>query len=153
MNMPSPPLYILLVEDSPSDVFLTTEALQQTRNPPHVDAVPDGVEALAFLRREGAYASAPRPDIVLLDLNMPRKDGREVLAEIKSDPDLQSIPVIVLTSSGAEQDISRAYDLRANCYIIKPVDFTKFKQLIGCLEEFWFVYVSLPRHQPQCALP
>jgi chemotaxis family two-component system response regulator Rcp1 len=139
--------HVLLVEDSPSDVFLTKEALKQTKHPPCVHTVPDGVEALAFLRREGPHGEAPRPRIILLDLNLPRKDGREVLAEIKSHPDLRSIPVIVLTSSGAEQDLTRAYELHANCYIVKPLDFARFKLLIKSLEEFWLHYVLFPSRE------
>jgi len=135
---------VLLVEDSPSDAFLTTEALRQIQKPPQVHVVSDGVEALDFLRREGVHASAPRPDLILLDLNLPRKDGREVLAEIKNHPDFKTIPVVILTSSGAEQDVSRAYNLHANCYVIKPLDFSKFKEVIKSLETFWFTNVRLP---------
>jgi CheY-like chemotaxis protein len=135
---------ILLVEDSPSDIFLTREAFQVVRDINCVHAVHDGVEALAFLRREGKYSEAPRPDIILLDLNMPRKDGRELLAEIKHDENLQSIPVIVLTSSSAEQDIRNAYSLHANCYITKPADFDRFKEVIRAIDNFWFLNVTLP---------
>jgi CheY-like chemotaxis protein len=136
------PFQLLLVEDSPSDAFLTTEALRQTKSPPAIHTVQDGVDALAFLRREGAFSGAPRPDLILLDLNMPRKDGREVLAEIKNHPDFMTIPVIILTSSSAHQDISRAYSLHANCYVVKPPDFAEFKKVIKSLEEFWFTRVS-----------
>lgn len=142
-----PRIEILLVEDSPSDVFLTTEAFQHTQSPTRVHAVQDGVEALAFLRREPPYTEAPRPDLVLLDLNMPRKDGRELLADIKRDPALETIPVIVLTSSAAQQDISQAYSLHANCYMVKPADFQKFKEALKSLEEFWFKNVALPSHE------
>lgn len=144
MNTRSEPLTILLVDDSPSDAFLATTALQQNKRPPRVHTVNDGVEALAFLRREEGYADAPRPDIILLDLNMPRKDGRELLAEIKNDRKLQRIPVIVLTSSGADQDVAQAYALHANCYIVKPVDFNKFKEVLKAMEDFWFDHVTLP---------
>lgn len=137
---------ILLVEDSPSDAFISAEALRQGQELGHVHVVQDGVEAMAFLRREMPYADAPRPDIVLLDLNVPRKDGREVLAEIKSDADLRSIPVIVLSSSAAEQDISNAYSLHANCYLTKPPDFGRFKEMIVSIENFWFRHVTLPPH-------
>jgi two-component system, chemotaxis family, response regulator Rcp1 len=142
--MAQPPLHILLVEDSPSDAFLTTQALKETRNPPQVHVVADGVEALAYLRRQSPYADAAQPDLILLDLNMPRKDGRELLAEIKTDGALKCIPVLVLTSSGAPQDIAKAYELNANCYIVKPLDFAKFRETIRSLEEFWFNHVTLP---------
>ena len=137
---------ILMVEDSPSDAFLTSEALKAAQELSRVHVVNDGVEAMQFLRREGAFIGAPRPDIILLDLNMPRKDGREVLAEIKADAKLKSIPVIVLTSSSAEQDIVNAYSLHANCYITKPADFNRFKEVIGSIETFWFGNVTLPPH-------
>jgi len=137
---------ILMVEDSPSDAFLTREALKQAKESSRIHVVNDGVEAMEFLRREGAFAGAPRPDIILLDLNMPRKDGREVLAEIKGDAKLKSIPVIVLTSSSAEQDILHAYNLHANCYITKPADFNRFKEVIKSIEMFWFGKVTLPPH-------
>ncbi len=137
---------ILMVEDSPSDAFLTSEALKAAQELSRVHVVNDGVEAMEFLRREGAFIAAPRPDIILLDLNMPRKDGREVLAEIKADAKLKSIPVIVLTSSSAEQDIVHAYSLHANCYITKPADFNRFKEVIRSIETFWFGNVTLPPH-------
>ncbi len=138
------PVEILLVEDNPGDVRLTQEALNdgKVRNNMHV--VEDGVEAVAFLRREGKYADAPRPDLILLDLNLPKKDGREVLAEIKTDEDLKRIPVVVLTTSKAEQDIFRAYDRHANCYITKPVDLDQFIKIVKGIEEFWFTIVKLP---------
>ena len=113
----------------------------------HLSVVPDGVEAMAFLRREGAYADAPRPDLILLDLNLPRKDGRGVLAEVKQDPALQHIPVVVLTSSQAEQDIARAYELHANCYVTKPVDLDQFVKIVQSIEQFWFTVVKLPRRE------
>ncbi len=138
------PVEILLVEDNPGDVRLTQEALNdgKVRNNMHV--AEDGVEAVAFLRREGKYADAPRPDLILLDLNLPKKDGREVLAEIKTDEDLKRIPVVVLTTSKAEQDIFRAYDQHANCYITKPVDLDQFIKIVKGIEDFWFTIVKLP---------
>jgi len=139
-------LDILIVEDSPSDVFLAQEALKQTNQDCHVHVVSDGVEAMEFLRRHGPHANAPRPDLILLDLNMPRKDGREVLMEIKTDENLKSIPVLVLTSSSAEQDINKAYSLHANCYITKPADFARFKAVIRSIQAFWFGDVTLPPH-------
>lgn len=139
------PIEILLVEDSPDDVELTLEVLKETklRNALHI--VEDGEAAMAFLRREGEYANAPRPDLVLLDLNLPRKDGREVLAEIKGDPDLKLIPVVVLTTSQAEEDILRAYGHHANCYITKPVGLDQFVKVIRSIESFWLAIVKLPR--------
>jgi two-component system, chemotaxis family, response regulator Rcp1 len=130
-------LEILLVEDSPSDVFLTREALKESGEPTRLHVANDGIEALAFLRREDPHGGAPRPDLLLLDLNMPRKDGRELLAEMKRDLRLKTIPVIVLTSSSARADVSRAYQLRANCYLAKPIDFGEFKELIVLLVRFW----------------
>ena len=137
---------ILLVEDSPADVRLTKEVLGKTsvRNTLHV--VRDGVDAMAFLRREGGYADAPMPDLILLDLNLPRKPGREVLAEVKRDPALKRIPVVVLTTSVAERDILEAYGLHANCYITKPIDLDQFIQMIKVTEEFWLTIVKLPPH-------
>jgi len=138
---------ILLVEDNPGDVRLTQETFKDTkvRNSMHV--VMDGIEAMAFLRREGKYAGVTRPDLILLDLNLPKKDGREVLAEIKADEDLRSIPVVVLTTSKAEQDIFRAYDQHANCYITKPVNLDQFINVVKCIEEFWFTIVKLPQRE------
>ena len=135
---------ILMVEDNPGDVRLTQEALKESkvRNKMHV--VGDGVEALAFLRREGQYAYAPRPDLILLDLNLPRKNGSEVLTEIKEDPDLRRIPVVILTISQAEEDILKTYDLHANCYITKPVDLDQFLKVVKSIEDFWFSIVKLP---------
>ncbi len=132
------------MEDSPSDAFLTKQALAQTERTIQIQTVSDGAEALAFLRRELPYQDALRPDIILLDLNMPRKDGRELLAEIKEDPHLKCIPVIVLTTSAAEQDRSTAYALHANCYVVKPPDFKQFKAVIKALEDFWFNVVAFP---------
>lgn len=141
------PVEILLVDDSPSDTDLTVEALQEGKIHNHLSTVVDGVQAMQFLRREGAYARSPRPDLILLDLNLPCKDGREVLAEIKSDPDLKSIPVVVMTTSQAEKDVVQAYQLNANCYITKPLDFTKFVSLVKSIESFWLTIVTLPRKE------
>jgi CheY-like chemotaxis protein len=136
---------ILLVEDSPSDTEITVEALREAKVRNNLSIVEDGVEALEFLRRQGKYSKAPRPDLVLLDLNLPRKDGREVLAEIKSDHDLKTIPVVVLTTSRAEQDVVQAYKYHANCYITKPVDFEQFLSVVHSIESFWLMLVTLPR--------
>ena len=138
------PIEILLVEDSPSDTDLTMEALEAAKVCNRLSVVEDGVQALAFLRREGVYADAPRPDLILLDLNLPRKSGREVLAEIKEDDALKAIPVVVLTTSQADQDVVLAYSLHANCYISKPVDFRQFLAVIKSIEEFWLTVVKLP---------
>ena len=138
------PIEILLVEDNPGDVRLTVEALKEGKIRNHMSVVGDGEAAIAFLRREGAHADAPRPDLVLLDLNLPRKDGREVLEDIKEDEDLRRIPVVVLTTSKAEEDIVRMYDLHANCYITKPVNLDQFINVIKTIESFWFSVVSLP---------
>jgi chemotaxis family two-component system response regulator Rcp1 len=137
-------IVILLVEDNPGDIRLTEEALKEgkVRNSLHV--VMDGEEAMAFLKKNGEYADAPRPDLILLDLNLPRKDGREVLAEIKDDDDLKCIPVVVLTTSQAEEDVARTYDLHANCYITKPVDLEQFLNVVRSIEEFWLSVVKLP---------
>lgn len=135
---------ILLVEDSPSDTELTIEALREAKVRNHLSLVEDGVQALQFLRHEGRFAGAPRPDLIMLDLNLPRKDGREVLAEIKSDADLKTIPIVVLTTSRAEQDVLRAYQLSANCYITKPVDFEQFLNVVRSIESFWLFIVTLP---------
>jgi CheY-like chemotaxis protein len=139
------PARVLLVEDNPGDVRLTIEALKEGKVLSDVDHVPDGEAAMAFLRREGEYADAPRPDIVLLDLNLPKKDGREVLAEIKDDADLHTIPVVILTTSQAEEDIARTYDLHANCFVTKPVDLEQFMAVVRSIENFWLALVSLPR--------
>jgi CheY-like chemotaxis protein len=135
---------VLLVEDDPGDVLMTREAFAQhkVRNTLHV--VSDGVEALSFLRQEGKYADAPRPDLVLLDLNLPRKDGREVLAEIKADPQLRRTPVVVLTTSEAEEDVLRSYDLHANAYVAKPVDFDRFIDVVRRIDSFFVTVVKLP---------
>jgi len=136
---------ILLVEDNPGDVRLTIEALKDGKIHNHLSHVTDGEEALAFLRRQGPYAQAPRPDLILLDLNLPKKDGREVLKEIKQEKDLKRIPVVILTTSTAEKDIIKTYDLHANCYINKPVDFDQFTNVVKSIEDFWFTVVKLPR--------
>jgi two-component system, chemotaxis family, response regulator Rcp1 len=138
------PVEILLVEDNPGDVRLTKEALKEGKVRNNLHVVDDGVKALAFLRRENPYTDAVRPDLVLLDLNLPRKGGREVLEDIKKDPVLRHIPIVVLTSSEAEQDIARAYDLHANCYITKPVDLDQFITVVKSIEDFWFSIVKLP---------
>ncbi len=141
------PIEILLVEDNPGDVRLTQEALKDGKVRNNMRVVKDGVEALKFLRREGKYAGMPRPDLILLDLNLPKKDGREVLAEIKGDEVLKRIPVVVLTTSRAEQDILKAYDLHANCYITKPVDLDQFITVVKSIEDFWLTIVKLPRRK------
>ena len=136
---------ILLVEDNPGDARLTIEAMREAKVRNRMHVVEDGVEAMEFLRRQGRFGDAPRPDLILLDLNLPRKDGREVLAEVKTDPDLKRIPVVVLTTSRAEEDVLRAYDLHANCYVTKPVDFEQFMRVVREIDEFWVKVVTLPR--------
>ena len=140
------PIEILLVEDSPSDTELTVEALAAAKVCNRLSIVEDGVKAMEFLRRQGTYANAPRPDLILLDLNLPRKDGREVLTEIKTDKSLQTIPVVVLTTSQAEQDVLHAYSFHANCYITKPVDFRQFLEVVKAIENFWLTIVKLQQH-------
>jgi CheY-like chemotaxis protein len=142
--MPDGDIQILLVEDNPGDVRLTVEALRGAKVANELHVVGDGQAAIDYLRRRGDYSEAVRPDIVLLDLNLPRIDGREVLADIKSDPDLATIPILVLTTSSAEEDIARSYELRANCYVSKPVDFTQFIAAVRALEGFWLKIVKLP---------
>jgi CheY-like chemotaxis protein len=139
------PIEILLVEDNPGDVRLTKEALRDGKVQNNLHVVQDGVDAMAFLHREGPYAEKPRPDVILLDLNLPRKNGREVLAEVKSDPELMRIPVVVLTTSKDEQDVLKAYEYHANCYITKPVDLEQFLAVVRSIEDFWFTIVRLPR--------
>ncbi len=136
---------ILLVEDNPGDVELTREALDAAKVANRLHVVDDGADAVEFLFRRGKYANAPRPDIILLDLNLPKKDGRQVLSEIKANADLAQIPVVVLTTSQAEEDILRAYQLHANCYITKPVDFNQFLRIVSTIEEFWLSVVKLPK--------
>lgn len=138
------PIDILLVEDNPGDVRLTVEVLKEGKVLNRLSVVHDGVEALAFLRQEGRYAHAARPDLIMLDLNLPKKDGREVLAEIKTDEKLKLIPVVVLTTSQAEQDILKSYNLHANCYVNKPVDLEQFITVIKLIEDFWLTIVKLP---------
>jgi two-component system response regulator len=138
------PVEVLLVEDNPGDVRLTREALKDSKVLNKLHVVEDGEAALAFLRQEGAYANAPRPDLILLDLNMPRKDGREVLSIIKADENLKQIPVVILTTSDSEEDILKSYNLNANCYVTKPVDFEKFITVVKEIEEFWLTIVKLP---------
>jgi chemotaxis family two-component system response regulator Rcp1 len=138
---------ILLVEDSPGDVRLTIEALKEAKVNNRLSVVRDGVEAMEFLQKKEPFKDAIRPDLILLDLNLPRKDGREVLAEIKGNPKLRQIPVVVLTTSRAEEDVLRAYDLHANCYITKPVDFEQFMSVVKSIEDFWLTVVKLPTHK------
>jgi CheY-like chemotaxis protein len=138
------PISILLVEDNPGDVRLTMEALKEGKVNNDLRVAADGVEAIAMLRREGKHAGLPRPDLILLDLNLPRRDGREVLAEIKSDPVLKRIPVVVLTTSKAEEDVVRTYDLHANCYVTKPVDLDQFIHVVRSIDGFWLSVVELP---------
>ena len=135
---------ILLAEDNPGDVMLTKKALEQGKLANNLHVVTDGVEALQFLRQDGEYADEPRPDLVLLDLNMPRKDGKDVLRELRDDDDLRRIPVVVLTSSESEEDIARSYELNANAYLTKPVDFDGFIEIVNRMESFWFKVVKLP---------
>ena len=138
------PAEILLVEDNPSDVRLTVEAMKEGKVLNNLSVVVDGEEAMSFLRQEGKYSTAPRPDLILLDLNLPKKDGREVLAELKSIGNLKRIPVIILSTSKLEEDIITTYDLHANCFITKPVDLDKFIAVIKQIESFWFTIVNLP---------
>ncbi len=139
------PIEILMVEDSPGDVRLTQEAFKESKVKNRLYAVSDGIEAMAFLRKEGKYVNTPRPDLILLDLNLPKKDGRELLAEIKADENLKRIPVVILTISQAEEDIIGTYDLYANCYITKPVDLDKFLKVVKSIEDFWLTIVKLPK--------
>ncbi len=144
LSMAGKPVEILLVEDNPGDARLMIEALREGKVLNHLSIARDGVEALAFLRREGQHARAPRPDLIMLDLNLPKKDGREVLADIKADAMLKSIPVVILTTSQAEQDIVKSYNLHANCYINKPVDLEEFLTVLKSVEDFWLTIVKLP---------
>ena len=138
------PIEILLVEDSAADVRLTREAMDSAKVLNNLNVVGDGVEAMGYLRHEGKYADATRPDIILLDLNMPRKDGREVLAEVKGDPDLKRIPVVILTVSNSEEDVLKSYNLHANCFISKPVNLAQFLKVVASIESFWLTIVELP---------
>lgn len=140
----SKPIEILLVEDNSGDARLAREALRDAKVRNNLTWISDGAEALAFLRRQGKYSAAPRPDLILLDLNLPRKDGREVLTEIKADDKFKRIPVVVLTTSQAEEDVLRAYHLNANCYITKPVDLDQFMKVVKTIEDFWLTIVKLP---------
>jgi CheY-like chemotaxis protein len=139
------PVEILLVEDDPGDVLITREAIESSKVANRLSVVSNGEEALQFLQREGSFADAPRPGLILLDLNLPRLDGREVLARIKADPDLRRIPVVVLTTSSSDEDIVRTYDLHANAYVTKPVDFDQFMSVVRQIDEFFVSIVSLPR--------
>lgn len=143
-SYPGKVIDILLVEDNPGDVRLAKEALKGSKMRNNLFVVDDGVKAMEFLRRQGDYKNSPRPDLVILDLNLPRKSGREVLAEIKSDENLKRIPVVVLTVSRDEEDILRAYNLHANCYITKPIDFEQFMKITKTIEDFWLTIVKLP---------
>jgi two-component system, chemotaxis family, response regulator Rcp1 len=140
-------IQVLLVEDNPGDVRLTKEALKEGKLLNQLTVVGDGVEALSFLRKEGIYADALQPELILLDLNLPKKDGREVLAEIKAAPNLRRIPVVVLTTSSSEEDILKIYDLHANCYITKPVDLEQFMGVVKSIEDFWVSVVKLPSYE------
>ncbi|MGQ0740955.1 MAG: response regulator [Alphaproteobacteria bacterium] len=140
------PIQVLLVEDNPADADLMCEAITSGKLLLDIDTVRDGVEAIRYLRRQEQYAQAPRPDLILLDLNLPKMDGRQVLAEVKSDADLRGIPVVVLTSSSAERDIVQTYNLGANCYVIKPVDLKAFQTIVKEVENFWFTVVKLPQN-------
>ena len=144
MNAPNDPVEILLAEDNPGDVMLTKKALEEGKLANNLHVATDGVDALQFLRQEGEYDDTPRPDLILLDLNMPRKGGEEVLEELKDDEDLRRIPVVVLTSSESEEDIAKSYELNANAYLTKPVDFDGFVEIVNRMEDFWFQVVKLP---------
>jgi len=141
----SKPTEVLLVEDSPGDVRLTQEAFRDANQSIHLHVATDGVEAMAFLRREGVYGHAPRPDIILLDLNLPKMDGREVLDHIKKDAELKTIPIVILTTSEAEVDIVKSYQLQANCYLSKPVQLDAFENLVKSINNFWLTEVRLPQ--------
>jgi CheY-like chemotaxis protein len=141
------PIEVLLVEDDPGDVLLIREAFEDNKVSNRLHVVADGVEALDFMRNQGPHAEAPRPDLVLLDLNLPRKDGREVLAEVKGDSDLRSIPIVVLTTSQAEEDVLRSYDLHANAYVTKPVDFDRFIGVVRQIDQFFVSVVKLPNNR------
>jgi two-component system, chemotaxis family, response regulator Rcp1 len=141
------PIEVLLVEDSPGDVRLTQEAFRDANKAIHLHVASDGVEAMAFLKREGVYARAPRPELILLDLNLPKMDGREVLAHIKEDPNLKTIPTVILTTSEAEADIVKSYQLQANCYLSKPVQLDAFEALVKSINDFWLTKVKLPQQR------
>jgi two-component system, chemotaxis family, response regulator Rcp1 len=148
IRVPPAPIEVLLVEDSPGDVRLTREALKDAKVQISLHVASDGIEAMAFLERAGAHADAPRPDLILLDLNLPKKDGREVLKEIKESATLMSIPVVILTTSSSEADILRSYQLHANCYISKPVDLDGFLKVVQSIDNFWLSVVKLPHEKP-----
>jgi len=141
------PIEVLLVEDSPGDVRLTKEAFHDANPSVHLNVAADGVEAMAFLKHQGIHASSPRPDLILLDLNLPRMDGREVLAQIKMDGSLKTIPTVVLTTSESEVDIAKSYQLQANCYLSKPVQLDAFEALVKSINDFWLTKVKLPRNR------
>ena len=143
------PIEVLLVEDSPGDVRLTQEAFREANGSIHLHVATDGVEAMAFLRSEGAHVRAPRPDLILLDLNLPRMDGREVLSLIKDDENLKTIPTVILTTSDAEADIMKSYQLQANCYLTKPVQLDAFETLVKSINDFWLVKARLPQQRPR----
>lgn len=143
----SEPIEILLVEDNPGDARLALEALKESKVHNNLHHVSDGIEALRFLRRREGYGGVPVPDLILLDLNLPRKDGREVLAEVKEDPELKLIPVVVLTTSEAERDLVKSYDLHANAYVVKPIDLDRFIEIVQAIEHFWFSVVKLPQER------
>ena len=145
MNNNSAPIRILLVEDNPGDARLAVEALKESKVHNILHHVKDGVEAMDFLRRRKEYGNVPPPDLILLDLNLPRKDGREVLGEIKEDPELRLVPVVILTTSAAERDLVKTYDLHANAYVIKPLDLDQFIEVVQAIESFWFMVVKLPQ--------
>ena len=147
MQDKNPPLQVLLVEDSPGDIRLTLETFRDTNPAIRLHVANDGVEALAFLRQEGVHVSAPRPDLILLDLNMPKMDGREALAQIKQDEGLKTIPTVVLTTSDAEADIVKSYELQANCYLTKPVQLDAFEGLVKSINDFWLTKVKLPQQE------
>ena len=148
MTDPLAEIHVLLVEDDPGDVLMTQEAFEEHKLRNRLTVVSDGAEALAYLRQEGEYADAVAPDLILLDLNLPRRDGRQVLEEVKADPDLRRIPVVVLTTSEAEEDVLRSYDLHANAYVTKPVDFNRFIEVVRQIDEFFVTVVKLPAHRP-----
>jgi two-component system, chemotaxis family, response regulator Rcp1 len=143
-EQPRPPLGVLLVEDDPGDVVIAEEALRASKLESRLTVVPDGVEAIAYLRRQNGYADAERPDLILLDLNLPRKSGHEVLAEVKADPKLRQIPIVVLTTSGAAEDVARSYDLHANVFVTKPVDFDHFAEVVRQIDDFFLTVAQLP---------
>src|SRR5262245_34275611 len=144
LSMAAREFHILLVEDDPADARLTTEVFKETRSGARLSHVADGTEAMNFLRRAGSFATAERPDLILLDLNLPQKDGREVLAEIKADSALRRIPVVVLTTSQAEADVDRVYDLKANCYVQKPIQLDAFRSVVRCIEQYWIGTAHVP---------